>query len=114
MKPQERALTRIERRALDDFKAAVHSLLGDNLVALRLFGSRARAEGTAESDIDVLVLVRVKDAALCRRIVEVALDIDLAYDTNLATAILTTAEYDLNREYGTPFYRNVETEGRPL
>jgi len=114
MKPQERTLTLIERRALDDFKAAVHSLLGNNLVALRLFGSRARAEGTEESDIDVLVLVRAKDPTLCRRIIEIALDVDLAHDTNVAPTILTTAEYDLNREYGTPFYRNVETEGRPL
>jgi len=114
MKPQQRALTINERRALDQFKAAVHSLLADNLVALRLFGSRARAEGSTESDIDVLVLVRAKDVALCRRIVEIALDVDLAYDTNVAPTILTTAEYDLNREYGTPFYRNVETEGRPL
>ena len=114
MKAQERALSAIERRALDEFKAAVHALLGDNLVGLRLFGSRARGHGTAESDMDVLVLVRAKDAALCRRIIEIALDVDLAYDTNVAPTILTTAEYDLNREYGTPFYRNVETEGRPL
>jgi predicted nucleotidyltransferase len=92
------ALTAAERQALASVKTALKTLLGENLVSLRLFGSRARGEGTPESDLDVLVLVRTKDPALCRRIVEAALDADLAYDTNVAPTILTTTEYDLNRE----------------
>ena len=108
------ALTPAEQQALSRFKTALETLLGDNLISLRLFGSRARGEGTPESDLDVLVLVRTKDPALCRRIVEAALDVDLAYDTNLAATILTITEYDLNRECRTPFYRNVEAEGRAL
>lgn len=40
--------------------------------------SRARDEGTEESDLDVLVVVQDKDRALYRRIVEESLDIDLA------------------------------------
>jgi predicted nucleotidyltransferase len=107
-------LTAAEQAALTRFKAALQALLGDNLVSLRLFGSRARGEGTDESDLDVLVLVHRKDPTLCRRIVDAALDVDLAYDTNVAPAIFTTSEYDLNREYRTPFYRNVEAEGRAL
>lgn len=107
-------LTPVEREALRRFKTALEALLGDDLVSLRLFGSRARGEGTAESDLDVLVLVRAKDPASCRRIVEAALDVDLAHDVNLAPTILTVAEYELNRQYHTPFYRNVEAEGRAL
>jgi predicted nucleotidyltransferase len=112
--PQNGSLTANEQQALARFKTALESLLGANLVSLRLFGSRARGEGTAESDLDVLVLVRTKDPALCRRIVEAALDADLAYDTNVAPTILTISEYDKNREYRTPFYRNVEAEARVL
>jgi len=104
----------MEGAALHRFKTALQSRLGDNLLSLRLFGSRARLEGTEESDLDVLVLVREKDPALCRRIVEEALDVDLAYGTTLAPTILTTADYDLNREYRTPFYRSVERESRLL
>jgi predicted nucleotidyltransferase len=89
-------------------------LLGDNLLLLRLFGSRVRGEGTEESDLDVLVLVKKKDRDLCRRIVEESLEVDLAYGTNLAPTILTADEYRQNQEYGTPFYRNVEWEGVSL
>ena len=112
--PQTRPLTTNEGEALTRFKVALESLLGENLVSLRLFGSRARGEGTPESDLDVLVLVRSKDPNLCRRIVDAALEADLTYDTNLAPTILTLAEFDRNREYYTPFYRNVEAEGRSL
>ena len=107
-------LTKVERDALARFRDAVRSLLGENLLSLRLFGSRARSEQTDESDLDVLVLVRKKDRELCRRIVEESLEVDLAYGTNLAATILTADEYRQNQECGTPFFRNVEREGVDL
>jgi len=108
------SLTQPEEEGLARFKDALQSLLGDNLLSLRLFGSRARGEGTEESDLDVLVLVQKRDRDLCRRIVEESLEVDLAYGTNLAPTILTADEYRQNQEYGTPFYRNVEREGVSL
>ena len=110
----KKSLTEVERQALARFKAALQSLLGDKLLSIRLFGSRARNEGTEESDLDVLVVVRDRDRALYRRIVEESLDIDLAYDMNLAPTILSDKEYRRSREYGTHFYRNVEKEGIAL
>lgn len=110
----KKPLTKVEQQALASFKAALQSLLGDKLLSVRLFGSRARDEGTEESDLDVLVIVREKDRALYRRIVEESLNIDLVYDVNLAPTILSEEEYRRNREYGTPFYRNVEKEGIAL
>jgi predicted nucleotidyltransferase len=108
------SLTPGERRALSAFKAAVQSALGENLVSLRLFGSRARGEGDVESDLDVLVVVRIRDRSVCRRIVEAALDVDLTHGTNLAPTILSVAEYDASRECHSPFYGNVERESVAL
>jgi predicted nucleotidyltransferase len=109
-----KALIPTEQQALKHFKTVLHSLLGENLLSLRLFGSRARGEGTEESDLDVLVVLREKNRSLCRRVVAEALEIDLAYDTNLAPTILSEKEYEENCEYQTPFYRNVERESVPL
>jgi predicted nucleotidyltransferase len=54
------ALTLPEQQALHRFKTVLESLLADNLISLRLFGSRARGEGTDESDLDVLIVLREK------------------------------------------------------
>jgi predicted nucleotidyltransferase len=111
---QQRPLTFDEQQALERFKTVLVPLLADNLISLRLFGSRVRGEGTEESDLDVLIVLREKNRALCRRIITEALEIDLAYDTNLAPTILSVEEYQQNRDYSTPFYRNVERESLPL
>jgi predicted nucleotidyltransferase len=110
----KKPLTQAEQQALACFRQALQSFLGENLLSLRLFGSRVRGEGTEESDLDVLVVVQKKDRALCRRIVEESLEVDLAYDTNLAPTILSADEYRQNKQYGTPFYHNVEREGVSL
>lgn len=111
---QRYSLTSQEQQALKRFKTTLQPLLTDNLLSLRLFGSRARGEGTEESDLDVLIVLRNKDRALCRRIVAEALEIDLAYGVNLSPIILSAAEYQQNKDIDTPFYRNVEQEGQPL
>ena len=111
---EHRALTPTEQQALERFKAVLVPLLADNLISLRLFGSRARGEGTEESDLDVLIILREKNRARCRRIVAEALEIDLAYDINLAPTILSVEEYQQNRDHHTPFYQNAEREGVSL
>jgi len=107
-------LTEEEQRALERFTNAIQLLLKDNLLTLRLFGSKARGEGTEESDLDVLVVLRARDRAVCRQIVAEALEVDLTYGTSLAPTILSAEEYRQNQEYQTPFYRNLERESRAL
>jgi predicted nucleotidyltransferase len=110
---QEKPLTPAERQALERFKTVLTPLLADNLISLRLFGSRARGEGTEESDLDVLIVLREKNRALCRRIVAEALEIDVIYDTSLAPTILSVEEYQQKSDCYTPFRRNVERESIP-
>lgn len=53
-------LTDAERSRLDRFRQRVRALLGPRLLKFCLFGSRARGEGHAESDLDVLLVLREK------------------------------------------------------
>jgi predicted nucleotidyltransferase len=46
-----------ERLALSDFQGWVRARFGPRLRELSLFGSRARGDGSEESDLDVLVAV---------------------------------------------------------
>jgi len=52
-------LSAAERRMLDRFVAVLRERLGDDLISVWLFGSRARGEATGPlSDVDVLVVTR--------------------------------------------------------
>jgi predicted nucleotidyltransferase len=55
----ERTMTRDELRVLREFPRKVRVRFRDRLDDIIVFGSRARGDAHAESDIDVLVLLRV-------------------------------------------------------
>ncbi len=45
------------RHLLSELKSRLHDLYGDRLRGLYLFGSHARGEAVAESDVDVLIVL---------------------------------------------------------
>jgi predicted nucleotidyltransferase len=77
-------LSPLEVEVLGAFRERLRARFGERLAALTLFGSRARGEGHAESDLDVLVLVRDLVPAERRAILDVAYDLEL--DTRLVLA----------------------------
>ncbi|MFL5798628.1 MAG: nucleotidyltransferase domain-containing protein [Actinomycetota bacterium] len=69
------ALGRLDPRRrewIEEFRDRLRALLGARLKDLRLFGSEARGQGSAESDIDLLVLVDGLDVATWRSILDMA------------------------------------------
>jgi predicted nucleotidyltransferase len=73
-------MTPAERRALDEYVAAVRRLYGARLHDIVLFGSRARDDGTEESDYDIAVILPDGD---WRKFDELMKLSDLAFDTML-------------------------------
>ncbi len=55
--PQARYLTRKERIALEAYKNYLLEKLPDEIERLVLFGSKARGEGSRDSDVDLLIVV---------------------------------------------------------
>ena len=75
-------LSPLEQVTLRDLAGCVRQHFGERLLAVTLFGSRARAEGRHDSDLDVLVRVRDltrKD----RRVLQ-----DLAFDLGLERGLV--------------------------
>ncbi len=46
------------QRLLKELRASLEEMYGDNLVAIRLFGSYARRRATPDSDADILLVLR--------------------------------------------------------
>lgn len=102
---------------LTDVLAELHhslaALYDERLVDMRLFGSHARDEAEAESDIDVLVILKgpVDPAEEIARTGELVARLSLAYDAVLSCVFMAEDRYQDERS---PFLLNVHRESVPV
>ena len=100
-------------KILIEAKNGLSTIFGSYLDNVLLYGSFARGEQDAESDIDVMALVDMpkEDLAQYRRTVSnLTSDIDLRHDVLLSIKL---QDLDTFRRYGAalPFFQNVMREG---
>ena len=100
-------------RALAELKHALHIIYGDRLQGVYLYGSYARGDFHAGSDVDVLVVLagQVRPAQEIDRVNAAVSDIGLRYDLLIAI-YPTSVDWLLERQ--SPFFKNVRREGVPL
>jgi predicted nucleotidyltransferase len=101
-------------RALDEFIRIVGERLGSNLVALKLFGSRARGDAAPDSDLDVLVVVAGRRLEAEDLILDIAFDVNLAHDVYISPRVIERATLEHPVWRITPFLQAIEREGIPL
>jgi predicted nucleotidyltransferase len=108
------ALLANEQAALDDFRRALREALGDRVLELRLYGSKARGDWTEESDLDVAVVVDRMEPGLRRRIVFMAAASGLPRDVDLSVKVFDRATYERMAREGWAFAQAVAREGIDL
>ncbi len=98
------------KTVLDEFKAELRKLYGEQLTDIILYGSYARGEATPESDIDVMVVLKghVAPGREIDRMIDVITEINLKYDVLLAVVPVAEETY---RRINSPLLLNVRREG---
>lgn len=100
-----------ERRWLGEFRIAVSQEAGSGVKDIIVYGSKARGDDDAESDIDILVIVRNDAGSLEDTLGDIAYE--LAVGSHAVPSIMTQTEgeWEQLRERRSPFLTAVERDG---
>lgn len=94
MSPQSNHDKEQLRQALSPVVIALRQGLGDNLVAVALFGSRARGDATEVSDWDLLVIARHLLPSLFQRHVQLKAILPVEWRAKMSLLARTPEEFD--------------------
>ena len=103
-----------EEKVIDTFVQQLHARFGQDVIDVRLFGSKARGEAGPDSDVDILILVTRSKYDLKHAILWLAAEISLAYDVLLSTRVIPADAWEKMAQGETLFYRTVHAEGVSL
>lgn len=107
-------LSAAEKKALAAFQERLTKEFGNNIIELRLFGSRSRAEGDEQSDLDVAVIVQRESSRLRHNIYDIAAAIFLEKEVNISPLILSTAKFNWLKSIERRLALDIEKEGIKL
>ena len=86
------------------------TIFGNVLEKIILYGSVARGTQTAESDVDIAVIVRKYTEDMHDKMIDLTVDLELEYNKVLSVLLI---DYDNFREWENvlPFYKNMKKDG---
>ena len=111
MKKGLQHLNKTERKVISSFVKELRDRLGNDIVTIRLFGSKVKGDFHEDSDIDIFILVKQKTAEIEDTIAGIEVDYDIEYGLFLSPVLYSLFEYEKNKELGSFFFENVEKEG---
>ena len=103
-----------ENKALMKLKDDLRDSLGDSLVGLILFGSRARGDYDSASDIDIAIIVQGLSRKLKNQILNNVAEIELRYLVPISTLVLSEEDFNHLRKRERRIALDIEREGMPL
>ena len=110
-------LTPDERAGLYTFVDRLRQRYGDDLLRVRLFGSKARGDFHDESDFDLLIVLRIGSGDYRRRwneLVDLASDIQLTHGIIISFVLKDESNYARMQRDGLLLARNIEQDGVDL
>jgi len=107
-------LKKTELEAVKDFCNEVRRSLGNELVDLRLFGSKARGKAREDSDIDIAVVVRQRNSRVWDKVMDAAFTANLKWDVYISPRVIESRALRNPKWRVTGFVQNLEREGIPL
>lgn len=99
------------KAALAAYVARVTQIYRDEVLSITLYGSQARGDAKAGSDIDVLVVVKEDTPALRQALADLAWQVQFEYGVVISDIIRNAEQFNRMRTNRFPFYQSIEREG---
>jgi predicted nucleotidyltransferase len=106
------SLKKNEEGAVNTLKLALSAKF--DLLDFRLFGSKARGDSRAGSDIDVMIILDRSDSQTRSVVYDIVFEINLKHDTFISTTIFSKKEIEEGPMSESPIYKIVQKEGIPI
>jgi len=103
-----------ERVAIEEYVSYIRDRFPERILSVALFGSKARGDAHAESDIDLIVLVDVEDRGFRSELWRTASDISLEHNVVLSVRVYAQARWATAQRMRLPFYRAIVADSIPL
>ena len=103
-----------ENTALMELKEDLRDSLGDSLIGLILFGSRATGDYDNESDIDIAIIVQGLSRKLKNLIFNKVAKIELKYLMPISTIVFSDEEFNHLKKRERRIAIDIEREGIPI
>ncbi|MEW5920384.1 MAG: nucleotidyltransferase domain-containing protein [Bacillota bacterium] len=100
-----------EIEALRIFSEKIRQELGDHLIAIKIFGSKARGTDTPHSDLDVAIIVDEESLAYEDAVLDIAFDLNLDFDLYISPKIISCEMFNHPVWRLSPFLKNIQKEG---
>jgi len=100
-----------DRSAVEAFRRKVRQALGSEILSMKLFGSKVRGSDQPGSDIDVLVVVSARTPALVDQIIDLAFEVNLAFDVYISPRVISQNTLSDPRWAVTPLLQAIRREG---
>lgn len=104
-------LTAKEREAITAFISRLQEEFPGRIVQTMIFGSKARGDSRAWSDIDLLILVKDEDWPLRQAINTLAARISLEYDVLIGPRVIGQQRWTRMATRNFSLYHNIAAEG---
>lgn len=98
---------------VQDVKGRLSEEIRDHVERLIVFGSRARGEAHADSDLDLIALVDKKTPEIEKALDDAAYEVmwDHDFDPIISLKVFSRSKFENSVARGLSFYKNIDSQG---